>query len=154
MKQAIDSVDRSLLFSDLEQIIEPDELHIIKILLQDVCLQTRYGETLGDKFTTNKGVPQGDSLSPILFTLYLAKALEKERNEESLCFDEHNYAKNNEVSEKLLPTHIKDHNYSVKREQNFNIDQQYADDLGYINSSNERIEEIKRVKTAKLKKEI
>ena len=28
---------------------------------------------------TNKGIPQGDCLSPVLFTLYLAKALEKQK---------------------------------------------------------------------------
>ena len=64
--------------SDLENILQKDELHIIKILIEDVNLIVRCGNTYGKAFTTNTGVPQGDCLSPIFFILYLAKAINEE----------------------------------------------------------------------------
>ena len=72
MSKAFDSVDRGKLLRQLNDIIEEDELHIIKILVEDVVLQVRNRETVGEKFVTNLGVPQGDCLSPMLFILYLA----------------------------------------------------------------------------------
>ena len=81
MSKAFDTVQRNTLLKDLSlrQILTPAELHIIKILIQDIKLKVRIGKETSDDFTTKMGVPQGDCLSPILFTLYLAKAL-KETN--------------------------------------------------------------------------
>ena len=79
MSKAFDTVQRNTLLKDLRQILTPAELHIIKILIQDIKLKVRIGKETSDDFTTKMGVPQGDCLSPILFTLYLAKAL-KETN--------------------------------------------------------------------------
>jgi hypothetical protein len=35
----------------------------------------RKSENVGEAFITNIGIPQGDCLSPVLFTSYLTKAL-------------------------------------------------------------------------------
>ena len=51
----------------------------MKILLKDTKLSERIGKEFGEKVTTNIDVPQGDCLSPILFTLHLAGALKTER---------------------------------------------------------------------------
>ena len=71
----------------LETVLDPDETHMMKILLKDVKLSVRIGKEFGEKITTNIGVPQGDCLSPILFTLYLPDALITER---STIIEDHN----------------------------------------------------------------
>ena len=76
MSRAFDTVNRKLLMEDLRAILDPDELHIAKLLLEDVSLIVRCGSSYGEEFKTNIGTPQGDCASPILFTLYLANALQ------------------------------------------------------------------------------
>ena len=75
MSKAFDTVERGKLFEILKKILDEDELHLMKVLLQDVQLQVRIGNQTGKAIKTNIGVPQGDCLSPVLFTLYLANAL-------------------------------------------------------------------------------
>ena len=75
MSKAFDTVERAKLFKILKNILDEDELHIMKVLIKDVQLQVRIGRTTGSSIHTNIGVPQGDCLSPVLFTLYLAAAL-------------------------------------------------------------------------------
>ena len=75
MSKAFDTVKRDILLSDLKMIVDDDELHILKLLIDDVRLVVKCGNSLGVEFSTNVGVPQGDCLSPILFILYLSKAL-------------------------------------------------------------------------------
>ena len=72
------------------EVLEEDELHVISILLKDVRITVRIKNTSGEPFTTNVGVPQGDCLSPVLFTYYLAKAIKGERIE---TVEDHEYCK-------------------------------------------------------------
>ena len=72
MSKAFDTVRRSELFNILEEVLEKDELHMMKILIEDVSLRVRIGKSIGNEINTNEGVPQGDCLSPILFIVYLA----------------------------------------------------------------------------------
>ena len=83
MSKAFDTVDRGKLFKILKEILNDDELHLMKVLIQDVKLQVRIGNQSGDTFNTNIGVPQGDCLSPVLFTLYLANALKLNTKEQN-----------------------------------------------------------------------
>ena len=48
---------------------------MMKILIEAVSLRVRIGKSIGDEINTNICVPQGDCLSPILFSIYLAEAL-------------------------------------------------------------------------------
>ena len=122
MSKAFDRVERGTLLNDLKSILEQDELHLVKILIKDVMLAVKVNNEKGKEFKTNIGVPQGDCLSPIMFTLYLAKALEecKDRNEN--C-DEKNLE---------LPPHLRDHTYSQVKRTGTVIPLQYADDICWL----------------------
>ena len=93
MSKAFDTVRRSELFNILEEALEKDKLHMMKILIEDVSLKARIGKSTGNKINTNIGVPQGDCLSPILFIVYLAKALKPTRSI-------------------ATPSYVEDHHYS------------------------------------------
>ncbi len=56
---------------------------MIKILVEDVKLIVRVGNNLGNKITTNIGVPQGDCLSPILFIIHLASSTETNKKRQN-----------------------------------------------------------------------
>ena len=53
MSKAFDTVDRKTLLEDLKRIVNPDELHTIKILLDEGKLAVRVGKTTGELFQTN-----------------------------------------------------------------------------------------------------
>ena len=160
MSKAFDSIDREILLEDLNKILDADELHI-KILIKDVTLIVRNGKTFGTAFNTTKGIPQGDSLSPILFTLYLANSLKQENINKNLIGNEFENVKQNDhdsyttvntVSENLLPTHLQDHNYDRKQNKIFSLDQQFADDINWITNNSTKLNEIEGNVTLKLKK--
>ena len=75
MSKAFDTVRGDKLFLKLKDILDQDELNMIKILIENVNMRTRIGESMGYEIKTNIGVPQGDCLSPILFIIYLAENL-------------------------------------------------------------------------------
>ena len=75
MIKAFDTINREHLYRLLSDILDPDELNIINILLKDVTLQVKINITKGQTFTTTLGIPQGDCLSAIPFTLYLSNTL-------------------------------------------------------------------------------
>ena len=148
MSKAFDTVRRSSLIEDLTTILDPAELHLIKILTEDVKLKVRVGTAKSDAFTTKMGVPQGDCLSPILFTLYLAKTLENKNQRD------HNYAKTIEEGHTTedLPSELQDHNYAVMPKYGTIVRPQYADDIGWCASNNKYgIEKEKKTALPKLK---
>ena len=152
MSKAFDSVNREVLLEDLKEIIDEDELHMLKVLITGTTLRIRNGKTLGEMFKTNVGVPQGDCLSPILFTLYLANALADKGKVKQNTHKDHNYAKENTVSENVLDAHIQDHNYSMKNESYFTLDQQFADDIGWATTSSTKVDQIKNEIPIKLER--
>ena len=59
--------------------VEEDELRIIRFLLSDIIINTRInGATKEKPFESNKGSPQGDSVSPV-YSIYLENALKEVR---------------------------------------------------------------------------
>ena len=75
MSKAFDTVKRKILLEDLRIILDKDELHLCRLLIEDVKLCITCGKEKGEYFTTKKGICQGDCLSAIFFIIYLAKAL-------------------------------------------------------------------------------
>ena len=107
----------------------------MNILLKDVTLQVKNNKTKQQTFKTTFGIPQGDCLSAILFTLYLSSTLSAKIP--THLYD-HNYY--NEHNVFLTPIeHLHDHNYCIKQGKNtitdYIIDQQYAGDIGFISNN-------------------
>ena len=93
-------------------------------------------------------VPQGDCLSPVLFTLYLAAALETKRNRE-----DHNYSKPSScitIANHRYP-HVVEHTYN-RTKDTILIDQQYADDIGWAANNVHIISTLEAHITAKIHK--
>ena len=80
--KAFDKLNRKSLLEDLKQIVDDDELHLLKLLLDDVELTVRCGSTKGIPFKTNRGVPQGDCMSPIFFHFISSES--KKNNKKTL----------------------------------------------------------------------
>ena len=89
-------------------------------------------------------VPQGDCLSPVLFTLYLANALAAKPPNIDSKLEDHNYCKPPIVMENLLPKHLQDHSYPTKRDIYLDINLQYADDISWISNADHKIEDVKK----------
>ena len=110
MSKAFDTVCRNKLLTDLQEVLEPDEMHMMAILISDVVLTVKLGKELGEQFKTEVGIAQGDCLSAVLYILYLAKSLTHIRE----CI-EHNYASVEQCGN-ILPEECKDHDYFRKTE--------------------------------------
>ena len=119
MSKAFDTVRRKTLIDDLEEVLTASELHIIYIMIKEVKLTVRIKSHLSENFKTNIGVPQGDCMSPVLFTLYLAQALKHKRNDIEM---EHSYAKSEEQLTERQPE-FEDHNYATFKDIHVTIDQ-------------------------------
>ena len=77
MSRAFDTIDRNTIRRVLaDAAVDEDELRIVRTLLADTKLRVRVGQAMSEWFRMSIGSPQGDSLSPALFTSYLASALE------------------------------------------------------------------------------
>ena len=76
MSKAFDTVCGSKLLGpvDLQEILEPDEMHMVSILNSDVVLKMNVGKEVGEHIKTQVGIAQGDWLSAVLFVIYLAKS--------------------------------------------------------------------------------
>ena len=75
MSKAFDTISRVRLIDILSTVIDHDELHIIQCLLTDTTIKVKLNNILSQPLVTHNGTPQGDSLSPVLFTVYLEAAL-------------------------------------------------------------------------------
>ena len=135
MTKAFDSINREHLYKPLSDILDPDELNIMNILLKDVTLQVKNNIAKGQTFTTTLGIPQGDCLIAIMFTLYLSNTL-------SAKIPTHLYDHNYYGAHNMFLTSIEhhhDHNYCIKQDKNtitdYIIDQQYAYDIGFISNN-------------------
>ena len=135
MTKAFDTISREHLYKLLSDILDPHVLNIMNILLKDVTLQVINNKTKGQTFTTTLGIPQGGCLSAILFTMYLSNTLSAKI---PTHLHDHNYY---DVHNMFLAQieHLHDHNYCIKQDKNnindYVIDQQYADDIGFISNN-------------------
>ena len=75
MSKALDTVNRKILFEELQEILDEDEMYLINVLTNRPKIQVKIGNSIGDAFETLVGIMQGDVPSAILFILYLSKCL-------------------------------------------------------------------------------
>ncbi|GFR87329.1 retrovirus-related Pol polyprotein from type-2 retrotransposable element R2DM [Elysia marginata] len=79
MSAAFDTINRKELLIILIEIVEEDELRIIHFLLNETTRDVKvYGCTQKTPFTT--GTSQGDSLSSVIFIIYLDNVLKNIRS--------------------------------------------------------------------------
>ena len=121
MSKAFDMV-RRIQMEDLRRILTRGEQHMVKILVEDVKLLVRIGRETSDPFNTKIGVPQGDCLSLILFTLYLVKALEEKNDQED-------HENTREEKGTNLPPYLSDHTYAKDHTVGTLKEPKYADDI-------------------------
>ena len=58
---------RSPLLTDLQEVLEPDEMHMMAVLIGGVVLTVKVEKELGEQFKTEVGIAQGDCQSAVLF---------------------------------------------------------------------------------------
>ena len=117
-------IGRGILIKDLKNLIEPDFLHLINVLLRDVKIQVKHKNTLGNILIPDIGSPQGDCASQIWFIFYLRKAIveikQKVGNPRDSIIDiKHDHTYSN-ISKKVK---------TPKGQHQLLLDQQYADDI-------------------------
>ena len=110
MSKAFDTVCRNKLLTDLQEVLELDEMHMMATLITGVVLTVKVGKELGEPFKAEVGIAQGDCLSAVLFIFYSAKSITPNRG----CI-EHNYASVEQCGT-ILPEECKDHDYFRKTE--------------------------------------
>ena len=75
LSRAFDTIRRDKLLEVLQSFLDEPELRMIRFLLAATSLEPRLSTGDCHAFASTIGTPQGDSLSPVLFTIYLEAAL-------------------------------------------------------------------------------
>ena len=79
MSSAFDTIQREKLLNIAAEIINEDEMRILRLLLSETTLEIKVNGAEASQFTSNIGSPQGDSISGPLFTVYFENALKELR---------------------------------------------------------------------------
>ena len=128
MGKALAIIQRNTLIEDLKIVLNQDELHLIRKLL-DVKIVAKCGNYKSRFFSTDTRVPQGDRAWANQFTFYQAKSLETTIASDTPSLEEHNNMQSN------YPI--------VSPSYQIDIDQQYADDTSKISTTVSAIEKMK-----------
>ena len=118
LSRAFDTIRRDKLLEVLQSFLDEPELRMIRFLLAATSLEPRLSTGECHAFASTIGTPQGDSLSPVLFTVYLEAALRDLRS-------------------RLPPRPPAD--------AKLPLDVEYADDIDFISYSRPYLNEIERI---------
>ena len=145
MSKAFDNVDRNKLIYILRSRKIPEEnITLIKKLLTSTTLEVKVGKNLGNKFQSNKGLPQVDGLSPRLFTVYLDEALRE--TDEFLHANCHDY----HLKETITPLHF--HDYCKTKSPKIPWYLEYRDDVNFICNSEDGVKTVIEIATKVLRR--
>ena len=137
MLKTFDAINRSMLMQELAKVLDPNKLHIIKVLTNPQP-KIWCGNEKSDAFETDTGVPQGDCVWANLFTFYLAKVLDSNKH------DDHDYCST------IIkpPAHItNNHQYAYINDK---INLKIADNMGHVLPDMRNIEYPKKTLPLKL----
>ncbi len=56
MSKAFDTICGSKLLTDIQYVVEPDEMHMMTVLISDVVLTVKVGNELGEQIKTEVGI--------------------------------------------------------------------------------------------------
>ena len=121
LSRAFDTIRRDKLLEVLQSFLDEPELRMIRFLLAATSLEPRLSTGDCHAFASTIGTPQGDSLSPVLFTVYLEAALRDLRS-------------------RLPPRPPAD--------DRLPLDVEYADDIDFISYSRPYLNDIERIAPA------
>ena len=79
LSSAFDTIRRDELIKILGNIINDDEVRMIRLLLSNTTLNVKMNNADTAPFESNVGSPQGDAISGVLFNIYLEDALRRVR---------------------------------------------------------------------------
>lgn len=79
LSRAFDTVNRTQLLQVMGNIVDGDSLKLIRLLLANTSARVRVEKSFSDEFRLLIGTPQGDSISPVLFTCLLEACLREVR---------------------------------------------------------------------------
>ena len=81
MPYAFDTIQIDQLIDIVKEILNEDEIGILKVILAETTLEVKVENAQTTTFESNIGSPQGDSISGTLFTIYVNDALQQLRKE-------------------------------------------------------------------------
>ena len=119
MSEAFDSIHRAFILEDLRSILLPEELHMIKLMIDDVKLAVKIQNEMGNPFNTNIGTPQEDC------------RISRKPTE----LADHNYDANKTQKPMITPTHLGDQNNIKPRSLSTFIDLHNADDICWVGTA-------------------
>ena len=142
MSAAFDTIIRSILMAIIDEIGEEDERRMVRILLSDTKLEVRIPGFEGRFiFQSNRGSPQGDSLSGPLFTVYFERALRNVREEIEHTPPEEDHPYTTYINPRIdTPQVDNDHSYqSAPGAQEPPPEITFADDMDHL-TTNESVQ--------------
>ena len=100
---AFDTIRQEKLLSVLHKFLDTDNVRIIRLLLSETNITVRVDDALSAAFNTTVGTPQGDSLLPVLFIVYLEVAEAIYADDTDFISTNHEYlSKVNEIAPATL----------------------------------------------------
>ena len=142
MSAAFDTIIRSILMAIIDEIGGEDEGRMARILLSDTKLEVRIPGFEGRFiFQSNRGSPQGDSLSGPLFTVYFERALRNVREEIEHTPPEEDHPYTTYINPRIdTPQVDNDHSYqSAPGAQEPPPEITFADDMDHL-TTNESVQ--------------
>ena len=81
MSSAFDTTQRDQLIDIVKEILNEDEIRILRVILAETCLKLKVENAQTTTFEFNNGLPQEGSISGPLFTIYFNHALQLQGEE-------------------------------------------------------------------------